>query len=130
MPKPKVEPPVLTDALSDEDFLKMAFPHANITFVKPEADVVEPEPAAPQEEVLLKGAAIAVIEMNDGTFKHVIFHPTASTRKKVVAYEGENIDLSIEDRNGLFSPKRPQRIVDSVYEFGNDTMIVTTENQE
>lgn len=88
------------------------------------------EACALQPEVRLKGPSIVAIEMDDGTTKLVIFCPTAQTHKKVSAYEGENVDLSIEDRNGLFSPKRSQRIVDSIYEPGNDTMIVTTEDQE
>lgn len=89
-------------------------------------DVFEPK----MVEVNLKGASIASIEMGDGTIKLVIFRPTKATLTDVKTFEHVCVDLTIEDRNGLFSPKRHQVIVDSVYEYGNDTMIVTTENQE
>lgn len=129
MPKIKVEPPVLTDAITDEEFLKMVFPHANIVMARPEADIVKPEPVTPQDKVLLKGRSIATVDVKDGTTKLVIFHPTKTTHEAVRTYMDICVDLSIEDRNGLFGPKRPQAIVDMVYESGNDTMIVTTENQ-
>jgi hypothetical protein len=127
---PRVEPPVLTDVISNEDFLRMVFPHSNITMVRPEADMVNPEPVVPQDKVTLKGRSIATVDVKDGTTKLVIFHPTKATHKAVQTYMDICIDLSIEDRNGTFTPKRPQAIVDSVYESGNDTMIVTTENQQ
>ncbi len=62
--------------------------------------------------------------------KIVIFHPTAQTHKKVEAYEDVlDIELSIEDVNGLFVSPRQVVITGSTYERGNDTMIVTTEVQ-
>jgi len=67
--------------------------------------------------------------MGDGTTKLVIFHPTAATRRAVVQWLDVLVDLSIEDVNGLFGSKRPQAIIGSVYEPGNDTMMVTTEDQ-
>lgn len=80
-------------------------------------------------EITLKGDAIASIAIGDGTFKLVIFHPSAATMKSVQMYEGQDIDLTIEDQNGLFSPRVPQRITGHVYEPGNKTMIVDTERQ-
>lgn len=82
-----------------------------------------------QPEVTLKGASIAVIAMGDGCSKMVVFRPTRATLNAVQKFEGEEIDLSIEDANGLFSPRQAQRIVGHIYERGNDTMIVDTINQ-
>lgn len=86
-------------------------------------------PAPKQVEVILKAASIAVVQLPDGESKMVLFRPTAATMKAVRDYEGYDIDLHIEDENGLFTPRRPQRITASIYEPGNRTMIVDTENQ-
>ena len=89
-------------------------------------DVSEPKIV----EVNLKGASIATIEMGNKTMKLVIFKPTKATRQAVKTYVDLGIVLTIEDSNGRFSPKQAQVIVDSVYQDGTDTMIVTTEDQE
>lgn len=94
-----------------------------------EPPVQEP-PAPKQVEVILKATSIAVIQLPDGESKIVLFRPTAATMKAVKDYEGYDIDLHVEDENGLFGPKRPQRIVSSVYEPGNRTMIVDAEDQD
>lgn len=126
MPIPAIVP-ILTDEVSAD--LATRFPGIQFMVLRPEADSVETEPVTPQDKVTLKGRSIATISMDDGTTKLVIFHPTAATHKAVDTYMDICVDLSIEDVNGTFGPKRPQAIVDMVYERGNDTMIVTTENQ-
>jgi hypothetical protein len=83
-----------------------------------------------QVEVILKGTSIVTIEMGDGKGKIVIFRPSKATRKLVENYEGWDIDLHVNDVNGSFTPRRAQRITGHVYEAGNDTMIVNTEDQE
>ena len=93
------------------------------------APAVDPVPPPKQIEVVLEGASIATVDIGRGRTKLVIFRPTKRTHQLVRDYEGYDVDLSIEDVNGLFCPKYPQMLVDSVYERGNDTMIVTTENQ-
>lgn len=87
----------------------------------------EPEPKPPK--VLLQGDAIATVKINDRRTKVVIFHPCSATQMSVQIWKGANIDLSIRDANGLFSPNDPQIIVDSTYEAGNDVLIVTTQDQ-
>ena len=100
-----------------------------LTHVLYEPPVQQDPPAPKQVEVILKAASIAVVQLPDGESKIILFRPTAATMKAVKDYEGYDIDLHVEDENGLFGPKRPQRIVSSVYEPGNRTMIVDTENQ-
>lgn len=81
-------------------------------------------------KVILKGASIVAIKIDKDTTKLVIFRPDASTRKIVKTFENKCIDMSIEDANGSFNPQRPKIIIGSIYEYGNDTMIVTTKDQE
>lgn len=89
----------------------------------------QPEPVK-LEEVILRGASIATVQVTDVITKLVIFRPSKMTHKKVAAYEDAlDIDLCIEDANGLFRSPRQVMITDFVYEAGNDTMIVTTEVQ-
>jgi len=84
-----------------------------------------------QAKVTLSGTTIAVIRDSNGTSSSVvIFRPSAATRKVVSEHEGNDVELAIDDQNGSFTPRNPQRIVDSVYEAGSNTLIVTTENQE
>ena len=84
-----------------------------------------------QPKVTLSGASIAVIRDSDNeTSSIVIFRPSAETRKLAQKFEGQDVELVIDDTNGSFTPQHAQRIVDSVFEAGNNTMIVTTENQE
>lgn len=87
-------------------------------------------PPVLQDDVILKGESIAVIRDSDGvTSSIVIFRPTSATRKAAQMYEGQDVALHVDDANGLFTPRTPQRITGSVYEPANNTMIVTTENQ-
>lgn len=93
---------------------------------KPES---EPE-KVPQPEVRLSGKSIAAIPIPERfETKLVIFRPTTATMNLVSEFKDCDVELSITDTNGTFTPSRAQRIVDSVYEPGNDTMIVTTEDQ-
>lgn len=88
----------------------------------------DPEPK--QVELILKGKSIAVVRDSDHeTSSIVIFHPSATTRRQVKDYEGWDVAIVLDDKNGKFTPNTPQRILRSVYEAGNDTLIVQTENQ-
>lgn len=84
--------------------------------------------SAVKTKVHLVGKAIAVIRCGT-TSKIVIFCPHKKTLDLVGRYQDEDIELSIEDVNGVFVPELEQRIIDYNYEDGNDTMIVETENQ-
>jgi len=87
-------------------------------------------PPVLQDDVILSGKSIATIRDSDGVSSSiVIFKPSPATRSSVKKYEGQDISLHISDLNGQFVPRHPQRITGSVYELGNDTMIVYTENQ-
>jgi hypothetical protein len=106
-------------------------PRENITFIG-QYDTAPVEPTEPlkQVELLLKGRSIAVVrDSNNETSSIVIFHPTAKTRSQAKDYEGWDVAISVHDTNGQFTPRVAQRITGSVYESGNDTMIVYTENQ-
>lgn len=116
--------------LSDKFFDKFDEEFPNVVTRLEANFYVEPIVQPKMVEVTLKGDSIVSILMGDGISKLVIFRPTAATHKAVKTFKDMCIDLSIEDSNGLFDPTRPQTIVDSIYESGNDTMIVTTENQE
>ncbi len=116
-----------TDSLS-EDELQRQYPGVKFIVMNPEPEPA-PEPVV-LEKVLLKGKSIATVRVDNMVTKIVIFHPTAQTHKKVEAYEDVlDIELSIEDVNGLFVSPRQVVITGSTYERGNDTMIVTTEVQ-
>lgn len=82
-----------------------------------------------QPELIVKGIAIVNIRMSYGTNKLVVFSPTLATRQSVKAYEGKDVALVLEDKNGTFTPMSAQVITGSVYEPGNNTMVIDTENQ-
>ena len=87
-------------------------------------------PPVKQVDLILKGRSIAVIrDSNNESSSIVIFRPSAATRRQVKDYEGWDVAIVLDDTNGLFTPRTPQRITGSLYEAGNDTMIVYTENQ-
>ena len=115
---------------SDKDFKKFENQFPSIV-IRREADLYEEHSKPPEVlEIILKGVSIVAIKACNGTTKLVIFRPTVSTRRAAKIFENVRLNLSIEDANGLFSSQRPQTIIGSIYQSGNDTMIITTENQE
>jgi hypothetical protein len=125
-------PPPLNVPLADGGTMIMSFPSQD-EFTVDFTDTVPSSldiPSIKQDEVILRGTSIACVRDSDGeTTTIVIFKPTPATRKAALEYEGQAIALHINDENGQFTPRSPQRITGSVYEPGNNTMIVTTENQ-
>jgi hypothetical protein len=84
----------------------------------------------PQDDVILSGQSIATVPDSNGeTTTIVIFRPSSATRKSVKAFEGQDVALHISDDNGQFTPRRPQRITNSVFGDGTNTLLVYTENQ-
>ena len=82
-----------------------------------------------QVEIILKGESIVNIQKTSETNSLVIFRPTAATRKAVKDYEGWDIDLTVDDPNGIFSPRVPQVIMGHIWCENTKTLIVETENQ-
>lgn len=89
----------------------------------------QPQPIE-QPEVVLSATSIAAIRDSNG-YKStlVLFQPTPATRRSVTEFMDQDIRLVISDKNGMFTPERPQRIVGTINVHGDSTMIVTTENQ-
>lgn len=93
-------------------------------------DFVDTEPSElVQMEVILKGESVVNIEKGDGQNALIIFKPTAATRKAVINYEGWDVDLTVDDPNGLFKPRVPQVITGHIWCENTRTLVIDTENQ-
>lgn len=110
-----------TDGKISEVFME------NIRFAEPEHVTEAPKVLLPK--VALVAKSIVSILKEHGTSVLILFEPTSETFRLVRDNSGLDVDLSIEDVNGLFTPNRAQHIVGYTYERGNDTMIVELEVQ-